>query len=247
MRFSSGCDAASWILLLAPTHQCLVPKPDFRVEDDWYVSGLRGTGSKSIIIEDAFVPAHRMIPMERLATAQSPGRALYPDYPYYQVPFGLVLNTMLLSPTIGMAWGLLDLFTERALNRVDGHTGDKAYLRPGTQLRFGEASAKVECAALLLRRTLQSYEEWAASGELMPLSGRAWSRRNICYSAKLCVEAADLLLESGDASGQYDHQLVQRWGRDIHMAGLQMGLTWDEPAMSYSQVQWGLEPTSRFT
>ena len=52
MRFSSGCDYAEWILLMAPPVMCLVPKADFRVEDDWYVMGLRGTGSKSVVIEE---------------------------------------------------------------------------------------------------------------------------------------------------------------------------------------------------
>jgi hypothetical protein len=61
------------------------------------------------------------------------------------------------------------------------------------------------------------------------------------------VEAADLLLEQGDASGQFDHQPVQRRGRDLHMAALQVVLTPDEPTMSDAQAKWGLEPSSRFT
>jgi hypothetical protein len=64
----------------------------------------------------------------------------------------------------------------------------------------------------------------------------------VAYTAKLCLQAADRLLESGDASGMYDQHLLQRWARDIHMAGLQFVLTWDEPAMTYSRVHWGLDP-----
>lgn len=75
----------------------------------------------------------------------------------------------------------------------------------------------------------------------MPLAERARLRRDSAYAVRLCVQAADLLLEAGDSSGMHDSQLIQRWGRDLHMAGLQFMATWDEPAMAYSQVHWGLE------
>jgi alkylation response protein AidB-like acyl-CoA dehydrogenase len=247
MKFSSGCDYADWILLSTPTHLGLVPRSDFRVEDDWYVSGLRGTGSKGIVIEDAFIPKHRLVPVELLGTNQTPGASLYTENPFYHVPIGLVLNTMLLSPTVGMARGVIELFDERAVKRFDNHTGMRACERPGTQLRFAESAVEVDCAILLLRSIMADLVAWGSSGEVMPLDERARLRRNITYTTRLCLAAADRLLESGDASGQYDPQLWQRWGRDIHMAGLQMALTWDEPAMSYSQVRWGLEPSSRFT
>jgi alkylation response protein AidB-like acyl-CoA dehydrogenase len=243
MRFSSGCDAAEWILLFAaPTAMMLVPRSDFRVEDDWHVTGLRGTGSKSVVIEDGFVPKHRIVELERLATGTSYGRDLYPDNPWYAVPMPVVLNTMLLSPTIGMARGLLEIFEDRAQARVDLHTFQPATHRPGTQLRFAEADAEVDAAGMFLRRILDDLESWGTRGEPMPPQIFARVRRDLAYAAKLSIRASDRLLESGDASGMYSHQLLQRWGRDIHMAGLQYVQTWDEPALAYSQRRWGLEP-----
>jgi 3-hydroxy-9,10-secoandrosta-1,3,5(10)-triene-9,17-dione monooxygenase len=251
LKFSSGVDAAEWLLLLAGTAQppalCLVPKADFRIEDDWYVMGLRGTGSKSVVLDAAFIPQYRMVPIEALLRGRSFGAELYPDNPYYRAPFNVMLNTLLLSPTIGMARGLLDLFEERALSRTDSHTGTRAFEQPATQLRFAEAGAEVHAAIALLRDTFREMLRWGRSSEEMPLLDRSQLRRDICYSARLCMQAADRLLESGDASGMYDSQPMQRWGRDIHMAGLQASLTWDGPAMSYSQIRWGLPPMSRMT
>jgi alkylation response protein AidB-like acyl-CoA dehydrogenase len=247
MRFSSGCDAAEWLLFIAPTHLCLVPRSDFRIEDDWFVMGLRGTGSKSVIVEDAFVPEHRTVSMEALAKGRGYGRELYPENPYYGAPITMTLNTMLLSPTIGMARGIVDLFSERALERVDLHTGEPAFQRPGAQMRFAESSAEVDAAMLVQRRVLDDLEEWGARDDEMPMEVRTRLRRDVAFAARLCLSAADRLLEQGDASGMYDSKLLQRWGRDIHMAGLQAALTWDEPALSYSRVQWGMEPASRFS
>ena len=68
--FSSGCDHAQWAFLggmVAPAtpdrppemRTFLVPRADYRIDDNWHVMGLKGTGSKDVVIEDAFVPEHR--------------------------------------------------------------------------------------------------------------------------------------------------------------------------------------------
>jgi hypothetical protein len=75
---------------------------------------------------------------------------------------------------------------------------------------------------------------------------RARLRRNIAYATRLCLQATDRLAESGDASGHYDSSPFQRFERDVHMGALQFVLTWDEPALAYSQRRWGL-PTEAFT
>ena len=64
-EFSSGCDAASWVMLGLPGvgERCwgLVPRDDFEIVDTWFVSGLKGSGSKDIAVNDAFVPHHRIL------------------------------------------------------------------------------------------------------------------------------------------------------------------------------------------
>jgi 3-hydroxy-9,10-secoandrosta-1,3,5(10)-triene-9,17-dione monooxygenase len=251
LKFSSGVDAAEWLLLLAATATppvlCLVPRSDFEIEDDWHVLGLRGTGSKSVVLNGAVIPEYRTVSIEALLRGRSPAAELYPDNPFYRAPFNVVLNTLLLSPTSGMARGLLELFEERVQTRIDGHTGQPASNRPGTQLRFAEAAAEVDAAILVLRGIFGELREWGVAEAEMPLAERARIRRNVCYSARLCLQAADRLLESGDASGMFASQPLQRWARDIHMAGLQASLTWDEPAMSFAQARWGLPPQSRMT
>ena len=59
-EFSSGCDAASWVMLGAPNigERCwaLVPRDDFDIVDTWFVSGLKGSGSKDITVSDRLHP-----------------------------------------------------------------------------------------------------------------------------------------------------------------------------------------------
>ncbi|MCB0257507.1 MAG: hydroxylase, partial [Anaerolineae bacterium] len=72
-QFSSGTDHCEWIFLgamigddegkpLMPPQMLhmILPRKDYEiVEDSWDVVGLRGTGSKDVIVKDAFVPAYR--------------------------------------------------------------------------------------------------------------------------------------------------------------------------------------------
>src|SRR3546814_9465918 len=66
--FSSGCDHCDWIFLggliftegQPPEYRTfLLPKSDFEIVDTWHVMGLKGTGSKDIVVNDVFVPEYR--------------------------------------------------------------------------------------------------------------------------------------------------------------------------------------------
>ena len=90
----------------------LVPRPDYQVlEDTWHVSGLKGTGSKDVVVEDAFVPYHRTIAMMGMGP-MSPASGLHGRDSYKL--FGMsILPFTLCSPLVGMAQGVIDAFTER--------------------------------------------------------------------------------------------------------------------------------------
>ena len=68
-EFSSGCDAAEWVILGGDSPEglvwVLVPRTDYEIYDTWFVSGLSGTGSKDILISDVFVPEYRVINREQ--------------------------------------------------------------------------------------------------------------------------------------------------------------------------------------
>src|SRR2546428_669581 len=68
--FSSGCDFCHWAALggIVPPLEAgappdvrtfLVPRSDYTIDDTWYAVGLCGTGSKDVVVDDAFVPEYR--------------------------------------------------------------------------------------------------------------------------------------------------------------------------------------------
>ena len=78
-QFSSGTDHCDWIFLGGlvtdqegnltkplDVRHFVLPRHDYQIVDDsWDVVGLRGTGSKDIVIDKAFVPLYRTIKARR--------------------------------------------------------------------------------------------------------------------------------------------------------------------------------------
>src|SRR3546814_418748 len=69
MGWSSGCDHAEWAIVgfrrknaEGTQDYCfaVLPRSDYEIRDDWYAVGMRGSGSKTLIIDNAFVPEHRI-------------------------------------------------------------------------------------------------------------------------------------------------------------------------------------------
>ena len=69
--FSSGVDHCNWLTAAAPIRReggdeperrwLLIPREDFEIIDDWFTVGLKGTGSKTIVVNDIFVPERRTV------------------------------------------------------------------------------------------------------------------------------------------------------------------------------------------
>src|SRR5690606_32521523 len=84
--FCSGVDHASWVLLRAsPTgdHRqsyFLIPRADFVIDDDWFVSAMSGSGSKSVLIKDVFIPNYRVLSMAEMMAPSPPGAQINSHY-----------------------------------------------------------------------------------------------------------------------------------------------------------------------
>src|SRR5207253_2212904 len=93
--FSSGCDHCQWVFLggfvpveagqLPDMRTFLLPRADYRIDDNWHVAGLKATGSKDIVVDGAFVPEHRTHKLIDGYKQRSPGNAVN-TAPLYRLP-----------------------------------------------------------------------------------------------------------------------------------------------------------------
>jgi 3-hydroxy-9,10-secoandrosta-1,3,5(10)-triene-9,17-dione monooxygenase len=243
--FSSGCDAATWAVLGAMGQEgpcmVLVPRSDYEIIDTWFVSGLRGTGSKDIAVNDAFVPGHRVGPMmggpPNSLAFELHGRSSYRLPPMTLLPFTLC------SPLVGMAQGALDEFIERLKGKTGpGRTAESVAL----QMRIAESSAEIDAARLLVRNTTRELIDRAGRGEAPNELEQAATRRTYGYVARLCVQAVNRLFEASGGHALYDSQAMQRFHRDLHAGSHQVALYWDPIAEGYGRAALGLPPLPAF-
>lgn len=244
--FASGIDFADWsnIQLFVPQkegppqHQfALVPKSEFEIVDDWFSSGLAGSGSRSLVIKEAFIPRHRGISAGQVAGGPTPGCDVNPS-PLYKLPLFAIGTKQFASTAYGIALGALDAMIADLSDRNSVH-GAKLSELPTVQARIGEASAELEAARLLLVRDIE--ESWdVASGDDTPSQEhRARWRRNNAYAGKLCVQAVQRLFPLAGGRGLAFDSPFQRGLRDVLAATSQNSMAWDVAAVTYGQQQFG--------
>jgi alkylation response protein AidB-like acyl-CoA dehydrogenase len=126
--FTSGCDHMQWLFLggmIPPEREgvspkaafFMVPRADVTFDDDWYTMGLAGTGSKTAVGNDVFVPAHRVVLIGDLLAGTTPGSTIHGN-PIYRQSMLSSLPFALVAPVLGMAEGTLADFIEMAKVRT---------------------------------------------------------------------------------------------------------------------------------
>jgi alkylation response protein AidB-like acyl-CoA dehydrogenase len=255
--FASGCDNAHWGILggMIPLEGevkpgfFLVPKADYVIDDDWYTMGLAGTGSKTIVVEEAFVPAHRTATFADLLIGQGPGTKSNTN-PLYRQPMLAVVPQCLLAPVLGMARGALQSFVEQVSGRttrgaVAGGNNRMAEFAT-VQTRVAEATASIDAAQLMIRRDLDETAEAVGRGQQVDVAMRLRNRLTHTFAAKLCTQAVDAVFLAAGGSALGLKHPVQRFWRDIHAASSHISLNWDAVSSMYGQHVFGLEPKGQY-
>ncbi len=258
--FASGCDTAQWLFIgtmvppangegaARPTF-LLLPREHARIVDDWQTMGLAGTGSKTIVAEDLFVPAHRAIAIADLAAGTGPGTAVNTN-PLYRQSMLAVLPVALVSTVLGMAEGALADFVDAVKVRVTRGAvagGNRRMAEFATvQSRVAEATASIDAARLLMLRDLAETHAVALRGEPTPVEMRIRNRLDHAFCTRLLLQAVDALFNASGGQSIFLDKPIQRNWRDAHAAGSHLSLNWDAVSTMYGQYTLGLEPQGQF-
>ena len=246
--FASGIDFVQWENLQCfipkeggpPDHRfVLVPRSDFTIKDDWVANGLSGTGSKSIVFKDVFVPEHRVLNTQLIGGGPSPGSAVNP-HPLYKIPPWSVGTKVFSGPALGIARGALELIVEEMRSRVSVAGGARMSDLPTVQVRVAEAMAEIEAAAALLLKDCDDAMAFGATGERAPLPLRARWRLNNAFAGQLCLRAVERLHPLIGARGINQDSLFLLAWRDIHAAVSQITMAWDIQAVNAGRIEFGL-------
>ena len=241
-EFSSGCDSADWIMLgvagIGERNWVLVPKGDYRIVDNWFVSGLRGTGSKNIEVEDAFIPAHRALEVSTAGDSDLSAWELH-EQDRYRVPIPVLLGWDLVAPMVGLAKGMIDEFVGRlAGTSGPGRTADSAAIH----LRLSQACAEVDAAEALMERDVSETLRKGRDGERFSTLERAKFRRDKAFCTQLGLQAANRLFDLSGGHALFDSEPLQRFHRDAQAVAHRDGLIMDLGGQQFGRVMLGLDP-----
>ncbi len=221
----------------------LVPRADFRIEDNWDVMGLAATGSGDVLVADAFVPGHRMLTIDEALSGAPPG-ALVNGGHLWKVPFFAAVTVCLCAPAVGMAQGALETYVEQVgRRRTRGAALSQPRpmaLFPTIQARVAEAAAAVDGARLLVLEDCAGILSVMAAGRALTERERARNKGDLGHAVRLARRAVDLLFESVGGAGLSNDGLTQRFWRDLHAASKHISVNWDMCSTLYGRVALGL-------
>jgi alkylation response protein AidB-like acyl-CoA dehydrogenase len=224
--FASGCEHCTWLMGgsvvieqgtprllpggLPDSRLMLFPAGDARIIDTWTVSGLRGTGSHDIAVDDLFVPAARSFSL--VTDRPVPTGALY-AFPV----FGL-LALGIAAVTLGIGRAAIDELVRLA--GVKTPSGSRRHLaeRAVIQAAVAEAEAALGAARALIFDAVAAAWVAAETAGTIDVRLRARLRLAATHAAMAAARAVDLMYSAAGGTAVYATSPLQRHFRDVHTA-----------------------------
>ncbi|MFQ6396212.1 hydroxylase [Nocardia sp. KC 131] len=229
--FSSGSDHCDWDFLgallgdgkgkpvMPPTVMHVVlPRSDYSIIDDsWDVVGLRGTGSKDVVVENAFLPEYRTIEQSDVQAGAAAERVGLTET-LYKLPFAAMFPLGITSAVIGMCEGALALHLDQQRERV-AVTGVQVKDDPYVLYSAGEAASEIAASRVQLIDGISRLYDKVESGQEVTIEDRSNVRRNQVRCAWRAVSALDEIIARSGGNAFRRSNPLQRYWRDAH-AGL---------------------------
>ena len=216
--FASGSEHCAWLMAGCLVRDggpprprmMLVPASEARILDTWNVTGLRGTGSHDMTLDDVRVPAERS--MSLIDDRPRVDGALY-AFPV----FGL-LAIGIAAVAVGIARAAIDELVRLAREKSPQGSSRTLAERGVVQAQVAEAEALVRSARAFLHEAID--EAWAvaaARGAITP-SERVGLRLAATHATTSAARATDLMYAAGGGTAIYATSPLQRCFRDVHVA-----------------------------
>lgn len=211
--YSSGCDFAQWALLggksagQARPLTFAVQMKDLEILDDWHSTGLKATGSKTLVGRKIFVSDAFALPT--------------PSFEGSTASVGLV------SVATGLARGAVRTFIDLYGNKMQPIRGGRMLDSEAIQDKLALSMADVDAASLLIHRDIQETETALARHNAIPIEIQSRNRRNQAYAGRLAMQAVDRLFAVAGATATAEGNQLQVKYRDVRTATLHAIMSWD--------------------
>lgn len=247
--YASGSAHAQWALVGVPLVDAdggfvdqgtvLIPMEDVTIEDTWFVAGMCGTASNTIVADDVFVPSHRYLSV--VEAIQGRSATPFSDEALYRSGFIPVAALILVGPQLGLAQAALDLVVEKAPKRSVSYTFyETQTAAPSFQMSVAKAASLIDSAHLHAYRAAAEIDEFARQGIYPDYDARAKSRMDTGVTVAYAREAIRLLVSAHGASSFADSSPLQRIWRDSEVASRHAVVSPEISAEVYGKALLGI-------
>lgn len=240
--FCSGSDFSEWLFFTAAAgpendgHRFLLPRTDARLIDDWFPTGMRGTGSRRYAVDRLFVPNRRVVRIKDMATVAETNRGLHdsfdsmvastPDghFPYAAVALGAALGAI-----ENFALALPSSSRVRDFSGIASSLADQDYVAT----EFSAAVSTAEGARAVLEQRSKAAAERARRRERATSEIRAAERLANAFIARSAMEAVQRVYFLIGTRANIASHPVSLAKRDIEVIATHQTVNWRESGVGY--------------
>lgn len=241
--FNSGSDFSEWLVLTAlvddgtEPFSFLLPKEDTTTVDDWFPTGMRGTGSRTIVAEDVFVPDRRgMSSLE--VFSRDDRKALHPTFDALNTPSGGYGKFGFSAVAVGAANGAVKHFMQTAATSTRVATALGGQLRVIDQeyvaAEFAQAAGEIQMAVMLIEQSSKRVAEQIRRREKPTRLELAQDFRENAQVTRIAVRTAQTISALLGAKTGFSEHPVSRAKRDAEMIAHHVTLNWRQAAVQYT-------------
>ncbi len=246
--YCSGCQQSGWFLagclVLDGEHArrgadgrplmvvATLPRSEWRILETWNTTGMRGTGSNDIVVEDVFIPTRRSFGL------LDPPRA---TGPLYRISPLSVLGPGVAAVCLGIARHAIEGFIDLAHGKRHTLSNTLAQERTVTQMRLSEAEGTLRAARSFFYEAAASTWAAACDGRVPLLEERAVLRIACVTAAQAAARTVDLLFSVSGSSAIQASAPIERCWRDVHTAATHVTVA-EANFETTGRVLLGLDP-----
>ena len=224
----------------------LAPMSELQIIDDWYTSGMKGSGSVSTLATNLFVPQERVLPIGAIlqGLSASPQNAAAE---IYRAPMLPVASASSVGCVLGLAKAAKEAFFARLPERKITYTGySKQALAPLTHLQVDAAVMKIDEAEFHAHRLAALVDTKGVQNATWTVAERVSARADLGAVCRLAKEAVDILAAASGGSSIYSDQPIQRIARDVNAVTMHALMHPDTNAELHGRILCGLEPDTLY-
>jgi 3-hydroxy-9,10-secoandrosta-1,3,5(10)-triene-9,17-dione monooxygenase len=259
--YGSGCDIATHFIggtvVTEPdggvdTRWVAFGRAQYEIVDNWDTLGMRGTGSRRVVVEDLFVPEHHTVPSPNPTRPlpRMPGRDVHAN-PMFRGPLASLLISEPAAVCVGIARAAIDEYIEILTTRHQYGPATPLRRELGVfQRLLGEATAYVDTAEAALHRVAQAWTEAAERADATgtPVSDED-DRRLIAVEQQiieLASRAMETIFRTSGSSASNKGQRIERYFRDLNMVRTHVTLQFERTWENVGRLRLGLTPEMPF-